>query len=159
MWSLFFLTGKGRTRRSLGRRWGRSVRRETHPARVGHVCRAGKSCPRQETYAEAVSQGERHPTRGGMVGAHIDSGMAVPTGWRRKKVGPCARVIGVRRQKGRAWVGRCLGREKERLPEWEDVGGAAVRGQIGGEGPPNEMRPSPKTQGTFPKHTGDHPQR
>ena len=42
-----------------------------------------------------------------------------------------------------------MGREKERLPEWEDVSGAAVGGLIGGEDPPNEMRPSPKTQGTL----------
>ena len=48
------------------------------------------------------------------MGAHIDSGMAVPPGWRRKKVGPYAKVVW-----GATAEGARLGRmgTKKRQPE------------------------------------------
>ena len=105
------------------------MRRETHPARVGHVCRAGKSCPRQETYAEAASQGERHPPREGMMGAHIDSGMAVPPGWRRKKVSPYAKVVWGATAEGVHLGRKMFGERKGKVARVERRG----RGGVGGK--------------------------
>ena len=76
-------------------------------------------------------RGKPHPTRGGMVGAHIDSGMAVPSADAGRRLVRTRRSFGVRRQKGCTWGGRCLGREKERLPEWEDVSGEGGWGKWG----------------------------